>query len=188
MMTLIIGGSGSGKSSYAERVVVSLSEKENYQKYYLATMQVFDGESRKKVEKHRTMRAGKGFVTLEQPTDISKALDKMAPGKCIVLLECISNLTANEMFCENRVKSAERVSRKIIMEINRLKEEVEHLVVVSNNVFEDGIVYDASTMEYLRAMGIVNKEFAAMADEVLEIVVGIPVVIKGREENTYAAF
>ena len=41
MMILVIGGSGSGKSSYAEEVVCSVSE-EDMKKYYLATMQVFD--------------------------------------------------------------------------------------------------------------------------------------------------
>ncbi|MDE7272450.1 MAG: bifunctional adenosylcobinamide kinase/adenosylcobinamide-phosphate guanylyltransferase, partial [Lachnospiraceae bacterium] len=69
MMTLIIGGSGSGKSSYAERCAVSLSQMEEEQKaecrkYYLATMQVFDGdaEGRRKVDRHRQLRWNKGFI------------------------------------------------------------------------------------------------------------------------------
>ncbi|MDE7428998.1 MAG: bifunctional adenosylcobinamide kinase/adenosylcobinamide-phosphate guanylyltransferase, partial [Lachnospiraceae bacterium] len=49
MMILVIGGSGSGKSSYAEEVAGSVSE-EDMKKYYLATMQIFDEEGRKKVE------------------------------------------------------------------------------------------------------------------------------------------
>ena len=56
---------------------------------------------------------------------------------------------------------------------------MEELVIVTNNVFEDGRRYDAATMEYLKAMGLINQEIAAMADRVIEVVVGIPVRIKG---------
>ena len=51
-------------------------------------------------------------------------------------------------------------------------------MIVTNNVFEDGINYDATTMEYIRAMGSINEKLALMADEVVEVVVGIPLTIK----------
>ena len=178
-MTLIIGGSGSGKSSYAEQYVKEYAAES--QKYYLATMQVFDGdqEGRAKVARHRQLRRGKGFVTIEQPRDIDCALDKMISGvQKTALLECISNLTANEMFLGEHCRSAEQVSVKVIGEVRRLNQGVAHLVVVSNNVFEDGIAYDETTMEYIRAMGAVNQKLAAMADRVVEVVVGIHIVLK----------
>ena len=67
MITLVLGGSGSGKSAYAEHL---LDGKTN--KYYIATMQVYDAEGEKKVARHRRLRAGKGFVTMEQPRDIGE--------------------------------------------------------------------------------------------------------------------
>ena len=76
MMILVIGGSGSGKSSYAEEIVCSVSG-EDMKKYYLATMQIFDEEGRKKVERHRKLRSGKGFLTIEQPTEIGRSIEKM---------------------------------------------------------------------------------------------------------------
>lgn len=189
MMTLVVGGSGSGKSAYAEKLAVSYASSgkeyghtnlssENIKEYYLATMQVFDGEGRRKVERHRELRSGKGFLTIEQPTAIHKAISKMEAGEKTVLLECISNLTANEMFSGAEPQAETRVTAKIIKGIERLKEEVTHFVIVSNNVFEDGIVYDETTMAYIRAMGKINQKLAAMADKVVEVVVGIPVVIK----------
>lgn len=51
-------------------------------------------------------------------------------------------------------------------------------MIVSNNVFEDGIAYDETTMEYIRAMGQINEKLAAMAENTVEVVVGIPVVMK----------
>ena len=196
MMVLVVGGSGSGKSSYAEKVTVSLAQEsvkeitksENTslsdfklnipKKYYLATMQVFDDEGRKKVERHRNLRSGKGFFTIEQPTRISGALEKMEDGDRAVLLECISNLTANEMFSEKKAMTEIQVTENVIRDIKMLKEQTNHLVVVSNNIFEDGTTYDEITTKYIRAMGKINQKLAALADRVVEVVEGIPVIIK----------
>lgn len=177
MMVLVIGGSGSGKSSYAEQVAVSLA-RAGMKKYYLATMQVFDEEDRRKVEKHQKLRNGKGFFTIEQPAGISCALEKMEDGDRTVLLECIANLTANEMFSEGKVKTKMQTVEDIVRDIGLLKEQTEHLVVVSSNVFEDGIAYDDTTAEYIQAVGKINQKLAALADRVVEVVAGIAVQIK----------
>lgn len=177
-MTLIIGGSGSGKSAYAEDYMVSISE--DRKKYYIATMQIFDEEGKRKVERHRMLRGGKGFSTIEQPIDIGKAAEKMEDGERTALLECISNLTANEMFLGEIPGTEEVITEKIVGGIAVLNRELTHLVIVSNNVFEDGNVYDKTTMAYIRAMGRINQKLAEMADEVVEVVVGIPIVIKAK--------
>ena len=178
MLSLIYGGSGSGKSAFAEQWITKLAGEQK--KYYLATMQVFDEEGKKKIERHRQMRAGKEFETIEQPNDIGKALEQMNPSdrtEC-ALLECMSNLAANEMFSGDG-KSREEVVTQIIAGVRRLRKHLKQLVIVSNNVFEDGIRYDDSTMEYIRALGDINAALAAEADTVMEVVVGIPVVVKG---------
>lgn len=195
MMMLIVGGSGSGKSSYAEQCVEECTgflsqrneseKKAENQKYYLATMQVFDGdaEAKKKVERHRRLRHNKGYITIEQPTDLHCAVEKMnltgKSGMRTALLECVSNLTANEMFSGEKPQLAEQVSAKVIRDIEQLRQSVTHLVVVSSNVFEDGIAYDAATMEYIRAMGMINRGLAVMADRVVEVVAGIPLLCQG---------
>lgn len=181
MMILVLGGSGSGKSHYAESSAVSLF-KENpsseMKKYYLATMQVFDDEGRRRVQRHRALRSGRNFFTIEQPLDIHKALEKMEAGKRGVLLECISNLTANEMFSQEENKPGMQVVEKVVRGIEILKKESAHLIVVSNNLFEDGILYDRPTMEYIHAMGMINRRLAASVDKVVEAVAGIPLTIK----------
>lgn len=177
-MTLIIGGSGSGKSAYAEDYMVSISE--DRKKYYIATMQIYDEEGKRKVERHRMLRGGKGFSTIEQPVDIGKAAEKMEAEDRTALLECVSNLTANEMFSGEVPGTEEVITEKIVGGIAVLNRELTHLVIVSNNVFEDGNVYDKTTMAYIRAMGRINQKLAEMADEVVEVVVGIPIVIKNK--------
>lgn len=177
MMALVIGGSGSGKSSYAEELAVSLSLPA-MKKYYLATMQVFGKEGEQRVKRHRALRKGKGFLTIEQPTEIQRAAERMEAGGKVALLECISNLTANEMFQQPEAKTGAQAAAQVLSGIELLKKETTHLVVVSNNVFEDGVCYDEATMEYIRAMGVINCALARSAGHVVEVVAGIPVVLK----------
>ena len=202
MITLVTGGSGSGKSAYAESL---LSSCEGI-KYYIATMQIYDAEGEKKVERHRKLRAGKGFLTIESPMNVGKIqfacegeseqvqqesgmhateLEQMQrrqegnSEKKSALLECMSNLIANEMFTKDGIKSAEEVVGKIVSEMQLLSQKLDNLVIVTNNVFEDGVIYDAGTMEYLKALGRINAAIAHLADRVAEVVVGIPVELKG---------
>ena len=127
------------------------------------------------------MRAGKGFVTIEQPTDIVRCLPTLREaGGGVVLLECMSNLAANEMFDTEEPAGCEQVAEKIVTQVGRLSQETGELVIVTNNVFEDGIAYDASTMEYLRALGSINVRLAERSDVVVEVIAGIPIARKGR--------
>ena len=162
-------------------------------------MYPFDEESRKRVQRHRKMRQGKGFETVECYTGLDKI---RLPENCTVLLECMSNLVANEMFppvdasgmqaaeaekealdaLENmkdyETAQISHVSKKVLKEVSILSENVAELVIVTNNVFEDGVCYDQSTMNYIKAMGIVNRGLAAIAERVVEVVAGIPVTVK----------
>ena len=94
MLVVVTGGSGSGKSAFAEETVLSFGEA---RRIYIATMQAFDEESHRRIRRHRHMRAGKGFETIERYTELDELL---IPKDCVVLLECMSNLVANEMFRE----------------------------------------------------------------------------------------
>jgi adenosyl cobinamide kinase/adenosyl cobinamide phosphate guanylyltransferase len=91
VIALITGGSGCGKSTWAEGLAVRLGGR----RYYLATMPVVDGECEARVARHQAQRAGKGFETIERAVDIGGA--PVAPG-ATVLLECLPTLMANEMF------------------------------------------------------------------------------------------
>ena len=69
MLTLVTGGSGSGKSAFAEDRVLSFGDA---QRIYIATMHPFDEESHKRIQRHQKMRAGKGFETVECYTGLKK--------------------------------------------------------------------------------------------------------------------
>ena len=175
MMTLILGGSGSGKSAYAEDYLLRMAADKK--KYYIATMQIWDAEMQAKVDRHHRLRQGKGFTTMEQPTALEQAVTQMEPGGA-ALLECMSNLTANEMFSGEQPTNRQTVIEKILRGVDVLRKQMDPLVIVTNNVFEDGIVYDSATMEYIEALGRINERLAAEADEVVEVTAGIPQRLK----------
>lgn len=203
MLTVITGGSGSGKSAYAENYISDTALKyDNCNKYYIATMKVYNDEGQKKVERHKNLRRGKEFITIEQPNDIERMLVTLEKSynlsfgffdanyfkqdaicKNVALLECMSNLVANEMFTldengNSKIVSVQEVCNKVTNGIKVINDYFEDLVIVTNNVFEDGVLYDDSTMRYIEALGIVNQQIAIMADHVIEVVVGLPVVIR----------
>ena len=177
MLTIITGGSGSGKSAYGEDYICSRAG--DNKKYYIATMKRGDDETNDRINRHRAMRSGKGFETVEQPVDIEDVLtDHDISPNDYALLECMSNLVANEMFRDGKVYDEAFVFKKVMDGMEKLVRKFKHLVIVTNNIFEDGAEYDEYSMSYIRALGNINRLLAAMADEVTEVVVGIPVRIK----------
>ena len=175
MITLVIGGSGSGKSAYAE----DLLSEYNKNKYYLATMIVNDQEAEKRVDRHRALRRGKGFETIECSSNIDTVAGFLPEdGSAVMLLECMSNLVANEMFGHSQAKSAEEVTAKLLKDIQHLASKLSQLVIITNNVSEDGTEYDSTTMAYIKAISDFNVRISEIADRVVEVVVGIPIVIK----------
>ncbi len=175
MVYTVIGGSGSGKSAYAEQLACKIAGQKS--RYYLATMQVYGEEGKARVARHRKAREGKGFLTVEQTTDVAEVLTEGTDGT--LLLECMSNLVANEMFDGEQQKSRAEVVPKLCRDIEVLASRVENLVIVTNNVFEDGICYDAGTMEYIRALADINGWLLTRSDVMTEIVYTIPVALKG---------
>lgn len=175
MVIFITGGSGSGKSEYAENRAMELkSSRQADNLVYIAAMEPLDEESRKRVERHRRMRKDKNFATRECYTHLEEL--GTGPGE-ILLLECLSNLTANEMFSPSgRKKQAASVIKEGIC---HLIENSRDLIVVGNNVFEDGVEYDGTTREYLEQMAELHRFLAERSDEVIEVVYGLPVYWKG---------
>ena len=173
MMTLVIGGAASGKSEYAERLVLASAYE---RRIYIATMEPFDGECLARIEKHRRMRAEKRFETVECYTNLASVT---VPPDSVVLLECVGNLCANEMYSPRG--SGDRAAETIREGVERLKSQCGDLVVVSNEVFSGGSRYEGDTLRYLKLLGRVNRRLAAMADNVCEVACGIPVYYKGKE-------
>ena len=172
-MILVLGGSSCGKSAYAEQIACKLQPGE---KWFVATLFPYDEESQERVVRHQKQRAGQGFKTIECYTNLQSLLP--CSGQTIVL-ECISNLVTNEMYMEGGA-NVQAVGR-ILGDVEKLKNECENLIVVTNDVFSDGIQYDYEMERYIHYLGEINFGLAEMADTVIEVVCGYPVVHKGSD-------
>lgn len=164
-MILVTGGSASGKSAFAEKL---LTERSSEGRTYLATMNPAGKEAAERIARHRKMREGAGFMTVECPVRIRDAASMCGEA---VLLEDLGNLVANEMFAGGicRESVADEIGRDLLL----LDEACDLLVVVTDEVFSDGGQYGYETRQYLRELGRLNCFAAAHSPEVWEVVCGI---------------
>lgn len=193
MLHIVYGGSASGKSSYAESFAMSLQGDGRL--LYIATMYPYkwntteiDPETMQRIERHRAMRADKGFDTVECYRHVEYIVAKRQD---VLLFECMSNLLANEMYLEpdsnagsDMAETLSPVSKKIVQALINLSARVQELVIVTNDVFSDGgsLTYDESTREYVKNLAEINCALAQEAETVTEVVCGIPVKIKGDKQ------
>lgn len=168
MRLLITGGSKCGKSTLAEGLACRLAGGSPV--VYLATMQVTGPEEKAIVARHARQRAGKGFLVLEQAWDLGSIL---LPEEAVLLLEDVPNALANEMFGGRGPEAA-------YAGIASLLPRCRHLVMVTNEVGSDGADYLSDTLAFIDALGRLNRRLAALADTVVEVVAGLPLILKGR--------
>lgn len=136
---LVLGAAGSGKSAYAEQLCVDSARKLRAGSLYLATMPSGGEDARRRIERHRKLREGKGFETLELPRLLFGTDEDMllrAQGEA-VLLECVGALVANELFAEEGEASCRRCAE---MDDARLR----------------AVLGDAAWREWLRAVSTMD--------------------------------
>ncbi len=178
MFVTVTGGSGSGKSEYSENLLLKLDGNGFGNRVYIATMEPLGEESLRRIKRHRLMRREKGFETVECYTNLKNlAISNKNGKKPSVILECMSNLAANELYREDG--AGEYAAEAILAGIDMLISQTENLVVVTNEVFSDGICYGDSTESYRKLLGKVNRELASRCDAYAEVVYSIPVYYKG---------
>jgi len=170
---LLTGGSANGKSTFAENLLEKMPEP----RYYIATMQPFGDSADSKIARHVAMRAGKGFISCDVYRDVDKY---ELPQDASVLLECMCNLTANEMFDNtgNPVDDFRALEDKLTHEITSLASKCRNLIIVTNEVGAECHEYKDLSLTYAEILGNVNARLAAMSDRVYELAAGIPILLK----------
>lgn len=171
MLELVTGGSGSGKSAYAESRICEWNRQDTNPLFYIATMFPYGEETEKKIERHRILRKGKGFETLEWYTGLKLHLEEGSLQGSDVLLECMSNLVANEMYMESGAGC--HADQAILEGIQELNRQCANVVIVTNEVFSESVPDSPEMKEYKRILGKINREIATMADQVTEVIYGI---------------
>ena len=176
MLALVTGGAASGKSEYAEQLAVHLGKACGKELIYLAAMIPYGAEAEERIQRHRAARKEKGFSTIERWLGLK---DCRIPEGAVVLLECMSNLLANEMYEEGGAGAC--AVEEILSGVEALCSRTEHLIIVTNAVDADGVEYESSTMEYLTNLAEINRRLAEKADFAAEVVCTFPLILKGVE-------
>lgn len=180
-LTFILGGARSGKSSYAE----ALAAKEGTHILYVATAQAWDDEMAERIANHRAERPAT-WQTLEAPTNVGQAISdwlQQQPQIDLILLDCLTLLASNILIELPEDSTEIQAADALMAEVNRLLEIYAttdtQWLIVSNEVGL-GIVppYPLGRL-YRDALGRANQLVAATADEVLFMVAGLPMVVKG---------
>jgi len=177
-LTLILGGARSGKSSYAEQIA---ADHGGDSVLYVATAQAFDAEMEAKIAKHRADRPA-AWPTLEAPHGAGAAILDYDWNGAVVLLDCLTVLTSNVLI-QFEDPFDEVVAGAIAGEVDALLACVEKLdaeiLIVSNEVGLGLVPPTKLGRAYRDLLGWANQRLAAVADEVILMVAGIPMQVKG---------
>jgi adenosylcobinamide kinase / adenosylcobinamide-phosphate guanylyltransferase len=167
-LTLVLGGARSGKSRQAE----ALARATGLRRIYIATAQAFDDEMRERIAVHRADRAADGWTTVETPLDLAGAVTRESAIDTVILVDCLTLWLSNVMLAEQDVGQAER---ELLAALGATPGPV---VIVSNEVGL-GIVPETPLGRRFRdAQGRLNQRVAALADHVIFVAAGLPLMLK----------
>jgi adenosylcobinamide kinase/adenosylcobinamide-phosphate guanylyltransferase len=166
-LTLVLGGARSGKSAFAEALVLGAG----LEPVYVATAQALDGEMADRIERHRRQR-GTGWRLVEEPLELAQALATEAgPGRA-VLVDCLTLWLTNVLLAEREPR----------LEADRLLQTVKGLagpaVLVSNEVGLGVVPADALSRRFVDEAGRLHQRLAAAAQEVVFMAAGLPLHLK----------
>lgn len=165
---LVLGGARSGKSAFAERLVVDTG----LSRHYVATGRAWDDEMRERIARHRADR-GEGWLTHEEPLALVETLAALDEPGNVVLVDCLTLWVTNLMMEE----------RDMAGEFARLADHVSRatarLVLVSNEVGLGIVPENRMAREFRDHAGRLHQAIAAEAAEVYFVAAGLPLKMKG---------
>ena len=167
-ITLVIGGTRSGKSRYAEKLAdVGLKDK-----VYLATAEAGDAEMKHRIQLHRDRR-GDDWTTVEEPLALAAAIEAHTQTDTFMLVDCLT------LWLTNLLLAGRDIEKETARLIDVLATASGTIVLVSNEVGQ-GIVPDNALARTFRdEAGKLNQRIADVANRVVLVTAGLPLALKG---------
>ncbi|MFT6024292.1 MAG: adenosylcobinamide kinase/adenosylcobinamide-phosphate guanylyltransferase [Ascidiaceihabitans sp.] len=166
-LSFVLGGAASGKSVIAENLILN----SKLMPIYVATSRVWDAETKNRVKVHKSRRDAT-WTTIEAPFDLSPALQSAIPENA-VLIDCATMWLTNHVLDENPLDVAQSQL------FAALDDCTAPVVIVSNEVGQGIVPDNALSRQFREAQGRLNIALAARADLVVQVVAGLPNVLKG---------
>ena len=169
---LVLGGVRSGKSRYAQL----LAERSGQVTFIATAERRDDEEMRLKIERHRAERPSR-WVTVEEPLALAQAIRSGAGVSNLILVDCLTLFAANllEAYGENETTLQSQIDDLC----GALRSTSRTVILVSNEVGSGVVPEYASGRRFRDLVGEINQRVAAIADDVLFMVAGLPLALKG---------
>ena len=166
-ITLITGGQRSGKSSFAEKLALSLS----FNPVYIATSRIWDEGYHERIKRHQSDR-GDEWINIEEEKELSR---HNVEGQ-VVLVDCVTLWTTNYFFDSNG--DIARTLEDVKQEFDKLTQQNAHFIFVTNEIGLGGTPENDLQRKFTDLLGWINQYIAGCSDEVYFTVSGIPMKIK----------
>lgn len=173
-VTLVLGGGRSGKSRFAQALAESAGAVPQ-SRTYIATAEPIDDEMRSRIAAHQADRAGR-FVTVEEPMDLAGAFERLSDETCVTLVDCLTVWLGNLIYHHGPQEGRYQEESDLL---RVLADPPCEIILVSNETGMGFIPADAESRAFRDHAGWLNQDVARLADTVVLMVAGIPVVIKG---------
>jgi adenosylcobinamide kinase / adenosylcobinamide-phosphate guanylyltransferase len=172
-VTLVLGGVRSGKSRFAQQLAMRAQSVA-----FIATAQYTDAEMEAKIARHQQERPA-AWRTVEEPLELHGVLQENSERYDLLLIDCLTFFASNLLEAESKESNLERRIEAFCQALTAAKSSI---VLVSNEVGSGVVPEYASGRRYRDLLGEINQRVAALADNVLLMVAGLPLVLKGRLE------
>ncbi len=168
VITLILGGARSGKSTYALKEANSFKGK----KIFIATAEARDSEMRERISHHKNER-GPSWETVEEPLEIAGALDALIAPETVVVIDCLTLWTSNLL---EKKKNPEKEFDRFLSAL--LSCRASRVYIVSNEVGLGVVPEHPLGRIYRDQLGLLNRMVAEVATRVILMIAGIPMEIR----------
>lgn len=181
-ITLVLGGTKSGKTSFAQNKAAKLAADLDKNILYIATARALDGGMKKRIAAHKASRPAE-WITVEEPLHVSRILKSESAETSAVLLDCLTMLATNLLMELGDEPDRAEAQKMVIDEVEAILKEAEEigpeLIIISNQV-EAGLVAPTRLGGIFQDIaGISHQLIASKADEVYLMTAGIPQKLKG---------
>ena len=172
-LTLVLGGARSGKSRYAEALVEAAAGCGTY----CATAEAGDAEMAARIAAHRSRRDGGGrgafWRTVEAPLALAATIGAEADPERPLLIDCLT------LWLSNLMMAGATIDEEFATLRMALRDAAGPIVLVANEVGLGLVPETPLGRDFRDAAGRLNQEIAALADRVVFVAAGLPLVLKG---------